>query len=142
MACNRDGIGSQPAAGAIGAGDTEVIQMQARAGGQLWDESLKVKSEELPGMEPAVQAIEAAERDDVREPFVVADQEKDYTVCESPEDAIRLARKKGGAAYVYDEQRNPANSPRIPVAIFDEQGRLMMHRQDWTGQIQGVISGN
>lgn len=142
MACNQDGIKSQSAAGAVGAGDTEVVQMQARAGEKMWDESLKVEPAELQESATIVASVEQAEKDDVRKPFVIGYDKQGYTPCETPESAIRMAKQTGGAVYIYDEDHHPANSPRSPVAIFDEGGRLMMTRQDWGGRVQEAIRGN
>lgn len=142
MACNQDGIKSQSAAGALGAGDTEVLQMQARAGEKLYDEKPAVSPDELQESATIVASVEQAEKDDVRQSFVINYDKQGYIPCENPEAAIRMAKETGGAAYIYDEAHHPANSPRSPVAIFDEGGRLMMTRQDWGGRVQEVIRGN
>ena len=143
MSCNKYGVQSQSAANALGAGDTEVLQMSARAGAKLWEDAPRIDtSKEIPEVGGIEAALESAKKRDERKPFVIPmDSSGQYTPVNTPQDAIVKARQTGGAAYVYDTNHHPANSPRSPIAVFDKQGRLMMHRQDWAGEINAAGGG-
>jgi len=143
VSCNRDGVVSQTAGGALGVGDTEVLQMSARSGVSLWQDDMQVTLQQIPELADIQTALNKAEAHNERNPFVITyDSSGEYKTFGTPGEAIIYAQKTGGATYVYKgDSTHAPSSPRSPVAIFDADGSLMMQDPNYAVDVKASELG-
>jgi hypothetical protein len=154
MSCNRDGVQCQPAAHAVGGGDTELVQMSGRRSGGNCPQCGQFMpaggghtcpTPMSPDYSSIAVALNKAIAADERRNFIIVDGVENYFPMgqnlEVGVAQVEALTQNGGTAALYVYEKNPhrANDPRRPVAIFHdgqpamvtETARTAVDTVDW-----------